>query len=84
MGAVHKIVDGWTVERARQEAAACAYLIAAFAAADSDPFAASGELGTYLGHPGARWDGAADMRSELLLEAPHAAVAPVDAQVSAL
>jgi hypothetical protein len=68
-GTVHKIVDGALAVRLDAESEACGHLLRALDAAESDPLAASEHLAAYLDAPEARWDGAADLRSELMLVA---------------
>ncbi|THV42751.1 hypothetical protein [Glycomyces buryatensis] len=65
----HKVVDGSIAAHLDEGSEACAVLLRALDTAASDPLAASEHLAAYIADPAARWDGAADLRSELMVEA---------------
>lgn len=69
LSTVHKVVDGSLAARVVEESEACRLLSQALAVAESDPYTASEHLAAYIDDPAARWDGAAELRSELMLEA---------------
>ncbi|MUL41454.1 hypothetical protein FZ103_09750 [Streptomonospora sp. PA3] len=66
LGAAHGLVDGSATARGQEEREACELLLAALDASDSA--AGAEQLGAYLEHPGALWDGAGPKRAELLLD----------------
>lgn len=67
VGGRHRAVDPYVTRRTGGDAEACEMLLAA--QAENDPAAAAGSLARYLDHPAARWDGAAQLRADLLLRA---------------
>lgn len=71
-GTFHKIIDGLLAVGLDEESEACGHLINAIDTAESDPFEASQYLAAYIEHPGGRWEGASDLRSDLMLEAAAA------------
>ncbi|MEQ4302033.1 hypothetical protein ABNF97_11690 [Plantactinospora sp. B6F1] len=69
VAARHRLVDPFVTARAERERAACTRLLDALAAADRYPDAAAGKLAGYAAGDPARWPGAAELRSRLLLTA---------------
>jgi hypothetical protein len=63
---VHRVAFGPAVLRGEEEHEACDLLLAAL---DASPTEAAATLETYLGHPGALWDGAGPKRAEFLFQA---------------
>ncbi|WP_158299711.1 tetratricopeptide repeat protein [Glycomyces paridis] len=81
LGPQHAVVDGLTVVAGEKQVDACTYVLAALAN-ESDPEAAVAELDEYLEHPEARWDGAAGLRADLLLEQAAASLETANTQGS--
>jgi len=68
LGALDRIVDGLAAADAAEQEDACALVLAAQEIADRGPSVAIADLTEYLEHPGARWDGALDLRADVLLD----------------
>ncbi|MDN3241502.1 hypothetical protein [Glycomyces tritici] len=67
--AVHRVAFGPAVLRGEEEREACALLLAALESSREAPTEAAATMETYLGHPGALWDGAGPKRAQFMLEA---------------
>jgi hypothetical protein len=74
IGFRHRLVDPLVTDRAERGVTACRLLQDALELTESDPAAAADILGDYLDHRSALWDGASELRTDLLLTAAGAAL----------